>query len=287
MLASRGRNAGLARQISELVIGSRSFHSTPYSAESYRKRAARERKNKNIELRAQRALQAERDSPDPVLGHPLRDDSKWRACKLAQTVVARDELADKSSPSQNPALAATPDASRLGLSEQDHTFLFEQLPEVSAQATFLRPGGRDPLEWANSQPPELIKAEFVEQHKASMLARMIDLRNSNADDLAFENRKRIVSAFSPPGQGSDTGRPEVQAALLTLKIRNLWTHLRSAKKDVANVRHLRRLVHDRAKILKYLKRLDFQRWESCLEDLGMHPSAIEGDLIVNHPLTYS
>lgn len=72
-----------------------------------------------------------------------------------------------------------------------------------------------------------------------------------------------------------------------MKIRNLWDHLLAAKKDVTNVRHLRRLVHQRAKILNHLKRLDFQRWETCLEEIGMHPTAIEGDLIVNHPRTYS
>jgi len=268
-------------------MGSRPFHSSPYAAESYRKRAARERRNKNMELRAQRAQQAERDAPNPVLGHSLHDDSKWRSCRLAQIVLNRSELTEKPDPTSSTSFPTIPEAERLGLSEEDRTFLFEQLPEVSAQAAFLRPVGRDPLEWQNAQPPELTKAELVEQHKATMLARMMDLRNSNSDDLAFENRKRIVSAFSPTNKNLDTGCPEVQAALLTMKIRNLWDHLRMAKKDVANVRHMRRLVHQRAKVLKYLKQLDFQRWESCLGDLGMHPTAIEGDLIVNHPLSYS
>jgi small subunit ribosomal protein S15 len=63
--------------------------------------------------------------------------------------------------------------------------------------------------------------------------------------------------------------------------------LSSAKKDVTNARHLRRLVHQRAKVLKYLKRLDFRRWELCLEEIGMYPEAIDGDLIVKHPLKYS
>ena len=58
----------------------------------------------------------------------------------------------------------------------------------------------------------MLKADLVEQHKCEMLARLMDLRNSNADDLAFENRKRIVAAFSPSGERFDTGRPEVQGA---------------------------------------------------------------------------
>ena len=42
-------------------------------------------------------------------------------------------------------------------------------------------------------------------------ARVMDLRNSNARGIAFENRKRIIAAFSPPGKDNDTGCPEVQS----------------------------------------------------------------------------
>ena len=52
------------------------------------------------------------------------------------------------------------------------------------------------------------------------------------------------------------------------------------RKDVATRRSLRSLVHQRAKILKYLKRLDRDRYEVCLERLGLEPGAVEGELLV-------
>jgi small subunit ribosomal protein S15 len=70
------------------------------------------------------------------------------------------------------------------------------------------------------------------------------------------------------------------AALLTLQIRNLWKHLSNFKRDVTNRRSLRRLVHQRAKLLKYLKRTDRDRYERVLERLGLEPGAVEGELVV-------
>lgn len=70
------------------------------------------------------------------------------------------------------------------------------------------------------------------------------------------------------------------AALLTLQIRNVWDHLRAFKRDVSNRRSLRRLVHQRAKLLKYLKRTDRDRYERILERLGLEPGAVEGELVV-------
>lgn len=79
-----------------------------------------------------------------------------------------------------------------------------------------------------------------------------------------------VSAFSET----------VLVALFTMKIRNLWQHLSAARKDKGNLRHLQRLVHRRAKMLKYLKRVDYERWRTCLDRLGLESEAVEGELNV-------
>lgn len=70
------------------------------------------------------------------------------------------------------------------------------------------------------------------------------------------------------------------AALLTFKIRNLWNHLTKFKRDIGNRRSLRKLVHQRAKILKYLKRLDRDRYDRVLERLALAPESVEGELVV-------
>ena len=70
------------------------------------------------------------------------------------------------------------------------------------------------------------------------------------------------------------------AALLTYKIRNLWEHLQTFKADIGNRRGLTKLVHQRAKILKYLKRTDRDRYDRVLQRLGLEPEAVEGELVV-------
>ena len=52
------------------------------------------------------------------------------------------------------------------------------------------------------------------------------------------------------------------------------------KRDVMNRRSLRLLVHERAKMLKYLKRKDRVRYDRLLVRIGVEPEAVEGELLV-------
>lgn len=72
----------------------------------------------------------------------------------------------------------------------------------------------------------------------------------------------------------------ISAALITWKIRNVWDHLTACPRDVHNRRNLRTLVHQRAKVLKYLKRQDRDRYARALERLGLEARAVEGEIIV-------
>ncbi len=69
-------------------------------------------------------------------------------------------------------------------------------------------------------------------------------------------------------------------ALLTLKIRSVWDHLMKCKKDLTSRRALRRLVHQRAKMLKYIKGIDRDRYDRILERLALEPDSVEGELVV-------
>ena len=83
--------------------------------------------------------------------------------------------------------------------------------------------------------------------------------------------------FFVPEVSSLTG---VIAALLTPQIRKWWSHLGEFKRDVANRRNLRRLVHQRAKLLKYLRSTNRDRYGRVLERLGLALGAVEGELVV-------
>jgi len=90
-----------------------------------------------------------------------------------------------------------------GVGEAEKELLFEHLPPLTTEVG----GIRRPTAWTITMHEE---AEKTELKKANMLAGVIDLRNANAGGIAYENRRRIVAAFSDPGKPDDTGCPEVQ-----------------------------------------------------------------------------
>jgi small subunit ribosomal protein S15 len=67
---------------------------------------------------------------------------------------------------------------------------------------------------------------------------------------------------------------------MTMQIRNLWSHLTQHKRDLSNRVSLRKLIHQRAKMLRYLKRHDRGRYEALLPRIGVEREAIEGELVV-------
>ena len=70
-------------------------------------------------------------------------------------------------------------------------------------------------------------------------------------------------------QAEDTGSPEVQIALLSERINLLSGHLDSHKKDFTSRVGLMRLVGKRKRLLAYLRREDFARYEQLIKRLGL------------------
>ena len=67
----------------------------------------------------------------------------------------------------------------------------------------------------------------------------------------------------------DTGSPEVQIALLTVRIKELTEHFKIHKKDHHSRRGLLKLVSQRRRQLDYLKRIDIERYRSLIGRLGL------------------
>ena len=124
--------------------------------------------------------------------------------------------------------------------------------------------------------------EQEQQQSAATLARILDLRNASGKGIQVENTRRIIEHFGhrSDGRGPDTGSPEVQAAILTYRIRNLAEHLLGARHDNSNRRAMRKLVHQRARILRYLKSRDPIRYQSFLPRIGIEARAVEGEIVV-------
>ena len=67
----------------------------------------------------------------------------------------------------------------------------------------------------------------------------------------------------------DTGSPEVQIALLTERINELQGHFADHKKDHQSRRGLLKLVGQRRKLLRYLKKTDIESYRELIKDLGL------------------
>jgi small subunit ribosomal protein S15 len=85
--------------------------------------------------------------------------------------------------------------------------------------------------------------------------------------LTQQRKHELVEKF---GQSeSDTGKPEVQVALMTERINLLTEHLRTHSKDHHSRRGLLMLVGRRRRLLNYLQRSDLERYRSLVRELGL------------------
>nr|WP_240962762.1 30S ribosomal protein S15 [Antrihabitans stalactiti] len=67
----------------------------------------------------------------------------------------------------------------------------------------------------------------------------------------------------------DTGSPEAQVAMLTKRIVDLTEHLKTHKHDHHSRRGLLLLVGRRRRLLKYVQKVDIQRYRTLIERLGL------------------
>jgi small subunit ribosomal protein S15 len=82
-----------------------------------------------------------------------------------------------------------------------------------------------------------------------------------------ERKQELVSKF---GEGPrDTGKAEVQIALMTERINDLTEHLRTHRKDHHSRRGLLMLVGRRRRLLNYLQRSDLERYRALVRELGL------------------
>jgi small subunit ribosomal protein S15 len=85
--------------------------------------------------------------------------------------------------------------------------------------------------------------------------------------LVKEQKNSIIANFR--AHDTDTGSPEVQIALLSERIRYLTEHSRVHAKDHHSRRGLLMLVGQRRRLLDYLRRKDYARYQRVIERLGI------------------
>jgi small subunit ribosomal protein S15 len=85
--------------------------------------------------------------------------------------------------------------------------------------------------------------------------------------LTSERKQEVLQDYRQ--HEKDTGSPEVQIALLTQRITELTEHLKLHKKDHASRRGLLKMVGRRSSLLKYLTKLDHDRYQKVINRLGL------------------
>lgn len=85
--------------------------------------------------------------------------------------------------------------------------------------------------------------------------------------ITKEQKTDIIAKYGTSPK--DTGSPEVQIALLTLRINDLTQHLDSHKKDNHSRRGLIKMVSKRRRLLKYLSNVDINRYRQIISSLNI------------------
>ena len=85
--------------------------------------------------------------------------------------------------------------------------------------------------------------------------------------ISGETKKGVLENYGQ--HPTDTGSAEVQIALLTARLSELSEHFKIHKKDHHSRRGLMRVVSKRRRLLDYLRRTDFGRYQKLIEGLGL------------------
>jgi small subunit ribosomal protein S15 len=85
--------------------------------------------------------------------------------------------------------------------------------------------------------------------------------------VEYLEKDKIIDEFKI--HSGDTGSCDVQIALLTARINHLTQHLGVHKKDFHTRRGLVALANRRRKLLNYLKRVDFKKYNEILQRLEL------------------
>ena len=85
--------------------------------------------------------------------------------------------------------------------------------------------------------------------------------------MTQQEKQEIMKEFAT--HEGDTGSPEVQIAVLTKRINDLNAHLKEYPHDHHSRRGLLKMVGHRRNLLKYLQKVDIERYRALVKKLGL------------------
>lgn len=109
--------------------------------------------------------------------------------------------------------------------------------------------------------------------KTPLMEKLLSINMSSQAEL---RKQRVHQAMELFCRGvNDTGSPEVQAAVWSVKIASLENHVRQYKHDYVTERKIVEFKDQRRKILRYLKRISLERYFDCLDRIGLPHNLVE------------
>jgi len=85
--------------------------------------------------------------------------------------------------------------------------------------------------------------------------------------LTKEQKQEIIAEYG--GEAKNTGSTEVQIALLTARIKDLQNHFDEHKKDHHSRTGLLKMIGQRKRLQKYLKRTNLEAYRELIAKLGL------------------
>lgn len=85
--------------------------------------------------------------------------------------------------------------------------------------------------------------------------------------LTQERKQEILEGYQV--HETDTGSADVQVAMLTARINQLSTHLKTNKKDHSSRRGLLKMIGQRKSLLSYIRKQDLARYQALIQRLGI------------------
>jgi small subunit ribosomal protein S15 len=85
--------------------------------------------------------------------------------------------------------------------------------------------------------------------------------------LTKDRKQELITKFGD--SENDSGKPEVQIAILTETINGLSSHFDVCKKDHHSRRGLLKMVGKRRRLLAYLQKVDISRYRTIVKELAL------------------
>lgn len=85
--------------------------------------------------------------------------------------------------------------------------------------------------------------------------------------ITTQRVQEIVTKFG--GEAKNSGKTEVQIALLTERIADLTPHFEAHKHDFHSMTGLKKIIGQRRSLLKYLKTKSPDRYQAVITELGL------------------